>query len=184
MKLPTVAILDVYPQQNHFAIQSVPPVESLDTFAMVPWAVGSDQRLKHVDVRIYFVLAACRRGSTVKLGTRLLAKYACTSLRHVSDGLARLISCGYVESEQETPGARTKYKLTSAWFSHKAAPKTKAVEPVAARRRGPHDWVTCQTCYREVPSLLRVGWCRRCNRDKNVEHISRRVAREEIEKSA
>lgn len=71
------------------------------------------------------------------------------------------------------------YRIIHPMFK---ASEHQAKEP--EKRLGPHDWVTCPACYREKPSLLKVGWCRACAADKKVEHISRRVAREEIEKSA
>ena len=52
------------------------PVGSTSRFSMVPWEVGIDPKLTHLDTRVYIVLAACRRGCVVKIGTRLLARYA------------------------------------------------------------------------------------------------------------
>jgi hypothetical protein len=143
---------------------------------MVPWEVGCDPRLKHVDVRIYFVLAACRRGSTVKIGTRLLGKYACTSQRRVLESIRRLKSSGYIEYERVKSGYRSEYKLTSLKFSVPSKSLiTGEIKPVDA-----HKNLVCPKCTRPRPMLLNTGWCRSCNWDMKV----RGIVQEEIGKTA
>jgi hypothetical protein len=154
------------------------PVESLEGFAMVPWTVVVDHRLEHVDIRIYSVLAACRRGPTAKLGRRLIAKYASTSQRRTKEAIERLISCGYVEAEQAFDGARTKYTLKSKWFG---TGQTLAA-PKAAKK--PIEFRECPQCREDRPGLCKSGVCKSCNLRNKLRGIVREEVAAEFERTA
>jgi hypothetical protein len=153
---------------------------------MVHWEIGTDPRLKHLDVRVYFVLAGCRRGPTVKIGTRLIAKYACTSQRRVIESITRLKSCGYIENRSVKNGARAEYRLTAEKFAAAQKPVIGARFSdigKAGRGRGlirngelTPTMVHCPRCSKTCGGLLKVGWCRRCNGDDRM----RRIADEQI----
>ena len=129
-------------------------------FAMVPWEVGIDGRLIHLDVRVYFVLAACRRGNRVKIGTRLLATYSCTSQRRVIESLKRLAECGYLKAKKDRLGFRSEYELTSQVLMPERSPEVESIQPAVAIARSQSP--TCPRCQTKCRQLLKAGHCRRC----------------------
>lgn len=147
------------------------PVGSTSRFSMVPWEVGIDPKLTHLDTRVYIVLAACRRGCVVKIGTRLLARYACTSQRRVVESLRRICAAGHLEAMPVKHGDRAEYRLTAARFC--ASPGVElSVEPAkpgssSAERRA-KTALHCQRCHRRVKRLGSAGWCRGCTDDANL----------------
>lgn len=155
----------------------IPQRKQFDGWAMVSWGVWVDQRLKHSDIRVYGILACCRRGPYVSVGQRLIARYAKMSQRKVSESMARLQECEYVECSDRAAGRRGQYKLTDPRFSAVAEAKTpaKSVEVAFAA-----PLVTCPKCGKGCGGLLKVGWCRGCNWLIKVDALARKVAREEI----
>jgi hypothetical protein len=81
-----------------------------ERFGMIPWEVLVDPRLKHADIRVYGVMASCRRGSDVNMGTRLIARHGCMGQTTVIESLRRLKVCGYAESCVVPNGARAEYR--------------------------------------------------------------------------
>jgi hypothetical protein len=184
MKLPTSIYSTCTPSGNG----SVPPVvtplgsqnASVVDFAMVDRGISSDPRLKHIDVRIYNVLAGCRVGARVKMGMRLIAKSACTSLRHVRPSLERLIEYGYVKAvESKGVRDRSEYRLTFWRFSAKKAGAEVIVQEAAAK-----PLVTCPRCSKKRRMLLKTGWCKSCAWELRVDGISERAARRVIQEES
>jgi hypothetical protein len=170
MKLPGMRYTTCPPSRD----SGVPPVGTAFRFAMVPWGVSVDERLKAVDVRIYAILAACRRKSTAKMGSRLLGRNACMNFRRVAASIERLISCGHIEISRSWKGARTEYRLLSPIFDIKGkVPIGAELKHVAVGRR---EMVACPRCHREVGGLLKAGWCRSCAWELKV----RRIAQSEV----
>lgn len=142
------------------------PVGSGLRFAMVPWEVITDPRLTHLDVRVYCVLAACRRASTVKIGTRLLAKYGCTSQRRICESVKRIISFGYVEKAGALNGARAQYRLTAAQFGAISKQSIGAeLSDVDAPKKA--IWAPCTKCRRDCRSRASSGWCHACVKESD-----------------
>jgi hypothetical protein len=155
---------------------------------MIPWNVGTDPHLTHLDTRVYFVLAACRREDRASIGTRLIAQYACTSQRRVVESLKSLRDYGHLEISAKF-GARSEYRLTAGKFAKKegqdgAGGKTSIGEGSegvdAAKTTVSAPPLICPECHKPRRGLMRVGWCRTCNSAKGTEKIARRVAKEEI----
>lgn len=160
MKFPNISIR----RETHVGSGTETPVEAVPGFAMVPWEVGIDPRLQHVDVRIYCILAACRRGLTVKIGTRLIARYARTSQRRAIAGLARLVSADYLKVDHGKNGARATYTLTSAWFSaDRASTPVDSLPDRVDELREELASIKCPKCSKSVKRLGKTGWCRECN---------------------
>lgn len=146
------------------------PAESLDGFAMVPWAVLADDRLKPIDIRVYGVLAACRCGAIAKMGRRLIARHSKTSQRKVKESIERLADCGHLVQEQAFGGARTKYTLKSKWFG------TESVSKKSKAATKPIEWRECPQCRMERPGLCKSGVCKSCN----LRNKLRGIVREEV----
>ncbi len=144
---------------------------------MVPWVIATDKRLSHGDVRIFLILAACRRGPNVNVGRRRIAKLIHVSRDTVKRALAKFERLGYLEFKPSARGKRGRYSLTSPLFS------PAAVTPIAESS----EWhspapplVKCSRCSNQCRGLLKVGWCRACAwRDKGAA-----ISREEIQKAA
>ena len=143
-------------------------------YAILPREVTTDERLKHVDIRVYAVLATCRKGSHVKIGMRLIARFACISLRNVGPSLTRLADCGYLKVVSHSFRHRSEYQLTYQRFNAEA--KKPAVEGKTPER----ELLFCPRCHRRCLQLLRVGWCRSCSFGDRI----RKVVREEITRIA
>jgi hypothetical protein len=158
-------------------------------FAMVPWEVGTDPRLSAEDVRVYFALAASRRGPDVTIGMRFIAKACCRGYRKIGKSIARLQKFGHLELAcPGKRGSRSRYRLTSALFgsgaqhsdSTKQAPysDTKQASEVAGQL------LRCPKCNKRCKQILHVGWCRTCqwkvNVDRRAEVVARRVMREKM----
>ena len=178
MKLPNKESIRVSPEGHGFE-KSVSPEGHGLRFAMVPWEVGTDPRLKHLDVRVFFVLAGCRRAAVAKIGMRLIARHACTTTRYVVSSIKRLQSCGYLESQPVGNGSRAHYRLTSAKFSISGKdPIGVELSTVDVRTRGrgmirPGELtptiIRCPRCSKHCGGLLKVGWCRSCQWDDKVD---------------
>ena len=155
------------------------PAESLGGFAMVPWAVVADRRLKAIDVRIYGVLAASRSGSGAMMGRRLIARCAMTSQRKLKESIERLVACGHLNFEQEHSGARMKYTLTSKWFGtgHRVGKKAAVAKPCRA-------FVECPECRMERFGLCKSGICRACNLKGRLRGIVREEVVAELDRIA
>lgn len=89
-------------------------------YARVPLDVGTDPRLKALDVRVYIILAASVwQGSTTSVGIRYLAEMSCCAKRLAMASLKRLIAAGHVERTVSGRGKRAMYVLTSPVFGQK-----------------------------------------------------------------
>lgn len=172
MKLPNLGYIREHPS---VAVPNTPRERS--GFAMTPWKVLTDPRLSHSAIRIYGILAACRRGSGVSMGTRLIASSGCMSQTTAVQGLKELRESGYAEVAPRKNGARASYRLTYQRFAVEA-PGAKAV--VSTKKKPRKELVQCPKCAKRVGGLKRVGWCRGCDRDLNT----RKLVREEIAKLA
>jgi hypothetical protein len=158
----------------------VTPAESVEgsrehglDYGMVDRKVIADSRLCHLDVRVYSVLATCRKGNTVKVGTRLIAKTACVSLRKVSAALRRLADAGHIKITHASPLARTEYTLTYWRFNLQSPQEGMDQQAIALIP----EMKICGRCQRRCKQLLKAGYCRSCNWKQRV----RNIAREEIE---
>ena len=154
--------------------KSVPPVATVSWFAMTPGEVLVDPRLKHLDTRVYGILAGCRRGDSVTIGMRLIAKYCGSNLRRVMESINRLRDAGHVEASATRNGSRAKYRLTAERFQPKAGESKVQVAPITMKR--PVTLKHCPKCQRERQKLRKTGLCGHCERDERT----RRIAREEI----
>lgn len=172
MKLPNLGYIREHPS---VAVPNTPRERS--GFAMTPWKVLTDPRLSHSAIRIYGILAACRRGAGVSMGTRLIASSGCMSQTTAVEGLKELRESGYAEVAPRKNGARASYRLTYQRFAVEA-PDAKAEPSVEKKPR--KELVRCPKCSKRVGGLKRVGWCRACDRDLNT----RKLVREEIAKLA
>lgn len=176
MKLPNVSVR----RETHVGSSSATPVEAVGSWAMVDWDVCTDPRLKHLDVRVYAILAACRRGTQAKMGTRLIAKDACTSQRRVIVSLRALEERGYIKREMGSERSRAAYLLTYWRFAIKTTETKVDTDVDKTETRPRKELVQCPKCAKRVGGLKRVGWCRACDRDLNT----RKLVREEIAKLA
>lgn len=134
-------------------------------WGMVPFDVLLDGRLRHLDVRVYAILSASRRGQIAGIGTRLIGKYAHASQRHVVYSLKRLVSCGHVEILPTKRGYRARYRLLSACFTRQEPASEAAAKPAKSL-------ITCPNCKQSCGGLLRTGWCRRCASSMRVAKIA------------
>lgn len=144
-------------------------------YGILPREVTTDVRLKHVDVRIYGVLATCRKGSRVKIGMRLIAKSACTSLGKIGPALKRLSDCGHIEIIRHSFRKRSEYRITYYRFNEE---KAETCTPKSGKADS--DLLSCPRCHSKCRQLLRTGWCRSCAWNDKI----RGVVREEIARSA
>lgn len=87
-------------------------------FGRVPDSVGSDGRLTHADVRIYWGLARCAitSGAVVKVGKRQIARTSCASLSQVQKSIDILVELGHLKEIKGSNGKRSEYILTSSVF--------------------------------------------------------------------
>lgn len=172
MKLPNLGYIREHPS---VAVPNTPRERS--GFAMTPWKVLTDPRLSHSAIRIYGILAACRRGSGVSMGTRLIASSGCMSQTTAVQGLKELRESGYAEVAPRKNGARASYRLTYQRFAVEA-PDAKAKASVEEKPK--REQVDCPKCRKRVGGLTKTGWCRSCNHELKT----RRLVREEIAKLA
>jgi hypothetical protein len=137
---------------------------------MVPFEVVLDERLRHLDVRVYAILSASRRGQTAALGTRLIGKYAHASHRHVVYAIKRLVAAGHIEALPVKRGYRARYRLLSACFVKPETPHGIAAKPLKTL-------TVCPNCQQPCGGLLKAGWCRRCAaRLRTVNIVDERIA--------
>ena len=155
-------------------LKSGTPAEPVKWFAMTPGDVLIDPRLNHLDTRVYGILAGCRRGADVSIGTRLIAKYCHASKRHVLGSLNRLRAAGCLEGGSVQNGSRARYRLTAERFQPKAGEVKPQVAPVRLKR--PVTFRDCPKCHRKRQVLRKTGLCGHCDRDERT----RQIAREEI----
>jgi hypothetical protein len=103
-------------------------------FSRVPREVSEDRRLKHRDIRVYAVLAACCwQGNVSQVGKRKIASLAPCAERLVIDSLRRLETTGHIQKQPgRLHGQRGRYVLLSAVFGQK---QRSGMEDVA---RGPN----------------------------------------------
>lgn len=162
---------------------SEPPVESVtqikpreNSNVVAPWEVCVDTRLGHLDVRVFLILKGCQRESgEVRIGRRRIALYACSSQRRVAKSIDKLRDAGWVKVLSGKSGQRARYSIASVkWNPPKAAPSKNAA--IAVKR----ELVRCPKCETRCKQILKVGWCRRCNTNQNIEKISERVTRRVI----
>lgn len=155
------------------------PVGSGLRFAMTPWEILTGEEISHLDCRVYGILAACRRGPMVKIGTRLIARYVHTSQRRVVESIRRLCRASHLVAVPVAKGRRAEYMLTSEKFSNRRA---NAIEKLADAIPTPQrrvELVPCAQC-RKLCRPSKTGWCRSCVAACATEKIARRVSREEI----
>jgi hypothetical protein len=96
-------------------------------YSRIPWSVLSDKMLKHLDVRIYGVLAAYERhGGMVRTGERLLAESVGFSRRYFRQLVQRLAARKHVEIISAGVGSRRAYRLTDPLFMRAEAAKRPA----------------------------------------------------------
>lgn len=167
MKFPSLMSI----RESPVGSGSESPVGSGQRFAMMPWEVGIDPKLTHLDTRIYFVLAACRRGLKIKIGTRLIAQYACTSQRRVVESLKHICAAGHLVATPIKRGARAEYRLTAAKFG--ASPGVELSVELAnpgavSTERRDKTALHCQNCHRRVKMVGNAGWCRSCTGDADL----------------
>lgn len=160
------------------------PVESVEarkprenSNVVIPWEVGVDARLEHLDVRVFMILKGSQRdGGEVNMGRRLIARYACTSQRRVADSIGRLRETGWIKTSGKG-GARASYHIATVEWNQPSARTSNFPERDCSKfPEVKRDLVRCPLCAAKCRQILKVGWCRRCNTNKNIEKISERVA--------
>ena len=144
------------------------------TFAMLPGEILFDRRMTHRDLHVYAVLAYFRKLDAVNVGERRLSGAARINRRNLRTVIGRLVEFGHIERvDAKKPGGRGIYRLTARRFS---LPEfTEAKDPEVL----PSPLVTCPKCKKPCGGILKVGWCRRCNRKSEMRDIARDVFREE-----
>ena len=152
---------------------------------MIPVSVLSDPMVTHRQVRVFGVIATGRRGVYSTIGQRLLSETLRLKRKSVRADITHLVDLGHLAIEPAGKGKRTQYRLTSPVFARgKAANRPAALAvPVAPALRAAAK-LTCSACRKRVRGLGITGVCRSCKSTARVEFISRRVAREEIARSA
>jgi hypothetical protein len=96
-------------------------------FSMIPWEVGADERLRPSDVRVYFVLSACRRKEIASVGTRRIGESIGMGRNRVAESIRRLAKAGHIEVGETGRGKRPIYRLTAAIFAkeEKLSPRSR-----------------------------------------------------------
>jgi DNA-binding MarR family transcriptional regulator len=174
MNLPTLSIKPDPPSDT----RPDPPSDTREGFAMVPRRVVSDPRLKHLDVRVYAVMALYRRGALVNMGTRLIAKHACSRRQNVAKSIKRLAAYGHIESMPHKNFGRATYHLLAERFN-RAAGGEKA-EDARAEESGGTEIIPlrCPRCKNRVRQVLKAGHCRSCAWVDRVKGLAREVVME------
>lgn len=146
-------------------------------FNLKPSVVTFDRNLSARAKYVYDVLLHFRHGVYVDAGERLLSQAAHMCRRSFRKDIACLISAGRVK-RQATPKSRARYFLVDlpAVFEFIAAAKKEALEEAPP--------IICPQCGRTLRAKPKFGICRNCRSTKKMEQISRRVAQEEIARSA
>ncbi len=157
----------------------LPPIaEGKNRHVTLQWEAGIDPRLKHLDVRVLFIL----RGSQwterpIDLGSRKIAKYACAGRRQVTESLKRLHETGWIDVLPGGRGDRARYRVAPVKFA-----AAKEVVPAAGPKIKPkvqHELVSCPICHTRCRQILKVGWCRKCNWKREVgKVVDARLAQE------
>lgn len=98
------------------------------------------------------------------------------SKRKVEKKLAEIVRLGVIEVSR-APNQPNAYRLKEGVFNHMRR-ETRTERVMKAKPK----FHPCESCRRLTP--MKAIYCKTCLRDKRVEQISRRVAREEIAKPA
>jgi hypothetical protein len=149
------------------------------TYAINPAQVLLNRSLSFRAKCVYQVMAYFRKGAYVSVGERRLAGAAGIDRRSLRSDIAKLIECGHIERAVPHPGERARYFLADlpAIFES-AAGKNEDAEAVADAFTRP--LVTCPKCKKPCGGILKVGWCRRCNRKVELRDEMRQVVQEEM----
>jgi hypothetical protein len=147
-----------------------------NSFARIPWSVLGDEELSSAAIFVYAILAICERGGESDIGQRLIAKYGRMHRRKARECLRKLTERGHIELIESTVRKRLKYRLTSPIFKG-----LKDIGEVGGGFKGGVKKipVKCPECRKMCGGLLKVGWCRRCNRNMEIREIAREVFVEE-----
>ncbi len=147
-------------------LESLPPAnEGNERYVNLPWAAGIDPRLKHLDVRVLFILRGSQwTGKPVEMGRRLIARYACAGQKAVGESLRRLEACGWIESNQGKRGDRARYRVHAVKFAAEVERRPEKVDVPKVKR----VLVPCPVCGVRCRQILKVGWCRKCNWKREV----------------
>jgi hypothetical protein len=150
---------------------------------MIPNEVLEDQRLSHLDFRVYGVMSGARQGSGAwaNIGERLIASRARTDRYEVRKAIARLVEFGWIEIRKPAEPQKPNEPLPRNWY-HFTSPIFKEIEKVPEEHPAQEQFlIVCPKCGRICGGLLKnLGWCRRCNRQVEMDKIARKAAREEI----
>ncbi len=154
---------------------------------MVLNEITCDPRLRHVDVRIYNLLAGSRRGCFATIGERRISALAHADRRSVREGVRRLETSGYLKIiDKGIPGRRSRYKLTANLFgtTQKGAIGAELGHVDIAKEavQAPPTKI-CPRCHERRRQILKVGYCRTCKSNDKFDRGVRRIAREEIAKA-
>lgn len=143
-----------------------PQPDEKNRWVALQWECGIDARLKHLDVRVLFILKGTQwHDSPVRLGRRKLAQYACTTQRLLAESIERLRKYGWIETfPPANQRDRMGYKVTPVKFNPPKISADEPVKPAKVRR----ELVSCPKCGTRCRQILKVGWCRKCNWKREV----------------
>jgi len=152
------------------------------TFGINPAPVLLDRKLSFRAKCIYAVMAYFREGAYVNVGERRIAGAAGVDRRSLRNDIAKLIEREHLKRVDPEPRERARYLLVDmpAVLEMLASKKQEAREIQDARDAFKRPLATCPKCKQSCGGLLKVGWCRRCNRKVELRDEMRQVVREEI----
>jgi predicted transcriptional regulator len=145
------------------------------SFAMVPAWLYLNRTLNGTDRDVFGVIALCvkARVGSVQVSQDEIAEFLGLSARQVKRSIAKLVQAGAIKPKRRT-GCASIYVIET-----KPAKRDRAA--VETERKPLH---VCAECKRICKSVDAGGVCRSCRSKQRIERISRRVAREEIERIA
>jgi hypothetical protein len=117
-------------------------------FGRVPMEVVADQRLEHLDVRVYAAMAGFERRGSIHAGLRLISRTVGAAINTVRKSMATLDKCGHLEVYKADRGERARYRLMSPVFRAAVGVQSEPAE--------------CMECHRPCRKLSKAGHCRTC----------------------
>jgi DNA-binding Lrp family transcriptional regulator len=180
MKLPS--LLSIKKPCQDFDRSCKDPDRSTN-FGKAPRGVNSlpSRTLQPTGKIVFYALADEAKGTNrvVSLSDSAIALRSGISRPAVVAALRRLCELKLIEKDgapvKQVQGYRITHRMFGAPRGERAAPESEIKEPPVKRTS-----VVCPKCSRLVPSLLKVGHCRKCNWTKQVRQISEQVADERL----
>jgi hypothetical protein len=98
-----------------------------------------------------------------------LATLANVDRRSLRSEIDNLLKAGHISVYSSRRGGRSTYTLLSPLF--KTLENAGVMDAAVSAGVIPKTRVRCPQCSKQVPSLLKVGWCRSCNWHRRVIQI-------------